>query len=226
MSAPITTEQSNPAGDSEAIVLTAHEVLTLLSLNLGEPSTTTRELFRLPDRADDSEVMEAGLSTLLVRGYGHLDGEVFSPVGPAGEIAAILTTASEWFELGIVTDKATYAYFLIAGAAGKLIVSVDRLSIYQFRPLNDSALIDQLVSLTEKALHDPATPKPAVVIAKHLIPGGAEATASIRMDQDGTAALAGAPATADGGLSEIETSQDSIFDAYRKALELDGQVQK
>ncbi|MGA7204833.1 MAG: hypothetical protein WBX27_09415 [Specibacter sp.] len=215
------TEQSSqaPTSDGNVMALTAHEVLTLLSLNLGASATTTRELFRLPDRSSDEELMEMGLSTLLVRGLGALDGEDFTPAGPAFGIAASLTTAVEWLELGIVAGDANYAYFLVGSPAGNLVVSVDRLSIYQFRPLAETtSLLDQAVALTRNALTDPASPKPAVVVTRHLGSDGENTTASIRIAEDGSAALLGAPEIEGGGLSPIETAGSDVFEKYKAAL--------
>ncbi|WP_150117176.1 hypothetical protein [Arthrobacter sp. ERGS1:01] len=216
------TSQANvtgPATDNSQVALTAHEILTLLSLNIGPSATASRELFRLPDRADDAELMEMGMSTLLVRGLGVLEDEEFSPSGPAFGIAASLTTAVEWIELGIVAGPATHAYFLVGSPAGNLVVSVDRLSIFGFRPLNDSTpLLEQAISLTRNALADPSLAKPAVVITQHVGLGGEDTTASIRVAADGSTALAGSPLTADGGLSEIDITDADLYEKYGQSL--------
>jgi hypothetical protein len=104
------------------------------------------------------------------------------------------------------------------------VVSVDRLSIYQFRPLGDSpTLLDQAVALTRNALSDRSLPKPAVVVARHLGPDGDGPSASIHVAADGSVELAGPPATEGGGLTPIAVSAETVYDTYKTALAFQAQ---
>lgn len=82
--------------------LTAHELRYLLDLESSAAARANLRRLNLPAVADDSDAVEAGAATLLVRGLAQLaDGKL--RLGEiAGLVGYVLTHASTWTELALI----------------------------------------------------------------------------------------------------------------------------
>ncbi len=82
--------------------LTAHELRYLLDLESSAAARANLRRLNLPAVADDSDAVEAGAATLLVRGLAQLaDGRL--RLGEiAGLVGYVLTHASTWTELALI----------------------------------------------------------------------------------------------------------------------------
>jgi hypothetical protein len=145
------------------IELTGFEILTLLSLSTeNEGAKGTRKAFHLPDIPDDSPLLAAGLSSLVVRKLvAHVDGK-FVPQGEMLSLAAIFNQATEWIEASGGSGDKTHAALLIKGPSGATLVEPQPHGIWRAIPLPAEKDLKELAAGYVKAAFTDITGRPFV----------------------------------------------------------------
>lgn len=179
--------------DDSKLLLTDHELLALLAMNAGNAATATRDLFRLSNVEHRDVLERAGITTLLARGMAEAHGDDIVPVNQGALVAAILTTATEWLEIALVTPAAEHVMFVAASEEGTLLFSLSRLGAHEVRPIDPSqSMVNLGVMLAQTYLMGATDGLPAsAMVTNHPATGGAQ-TANLKRDEsDGWALLSG-----------------------------------
>lgn len=211
-----------PETAPEPLLLTEHEILALLTLNDTESARTTRKVLRLPDAADESDYMRAGVSTLVVRNHAVVGDEDVTAQGVARSVASVMTTAGEWLEIGIATNEHSHVYFAISSVTGSVLASLNTLGVHELLPLDPKAdLLETGLHIVKNALADDDTAKPVAVNVTHYGFGHPPATASVLADADGRWYVAAEPRDQQGDLTKTEVDGGQALMKLSDALVLD-----
>ncbi len=208
-----------PETDPEPLLLTEHEILALLTLHNTEAARRSRKVLHLPEAGDDSDYIRAGITTLLVRNHATADGDSVTAQGAAHSAVAVLTTADEWLEVGIVTNEHSHIYFGAASDAGGVLASMNHLGVHELLPLAPQAgLLEVAIGIARNALTDERTGPPvAINITHHGFERDSRA-ASVLADADGRWYLAAEPRDDDGELTKTEVAPEEAFGRLSDAL--------
>lgn len=208
-----------PETDPEPLLLTEHEILALLTLHDTEAARRSRKVLHLPEADEDSDYMRAGITTLLVRNHAAADGASVTAVGAAHSAAAVLTTADEWLEIGIVTNEHSHIYFGAASEAGGVLASMNHLGVHELLPLAPQAgLLDVAMGIARNALTDERTEPPVAINITHHGSERDSVAASMLADADGRWHLAAEPRDEEGELTKTEVAPEDAFGKLGDAL--------
>ena len=125
----MTNPATNPAPDAGPLILTAHELRYLLSLeDSAVAAANGQRLGVTPVAAEiNTALIGAGAATLLVRGFAFIRDDRLTLTDETGVVGYVLTHANTWTEIGLsgvgITD-------------GALLLTADRLTLlFTPRPL-------------------------------------------------------------------------------------------
>ncbi|MBD5784585.1 hypothetical protein IF650_00170 [Cellulosimicrobium terreum] len=177
---------SDDRRDDGLVELTGPELLVLLSLNQTPASSRTREMLRLPGLPDDSALMAAGLSSLVVRRIVEVAGDQLTPLGNALPLTRIITTATEWVEAAAIAGDRTNAALLVGGQGGAVVLEPRPFGIWQIRPLQLGDPLPEAASRFVRASFGQLEERPFGGSIKVVDAAGDARTASVRVAVDGT----------------------------------------
>lgn len=123
--------------DDAPLLITEHELIALIALAGTSGALKCQRMFRL-DHAAGAPLEQAGVATLLERGFMEIEGDGLLPAGPAASVTAALASSDAWLEIALVTPKAEHVYFLFGSADGALILSLSKYGVHELRPLTNA----------------------------------------------------------------------------------------
>lgn len=175
----------SPSPEDAVLLVTDHELMAFLAMNPTDSAQATRDLFRL-STVEDRQVLErAGVTTLLARGMATVEDEDIVPVDKGAFIAAILTSATDWLEVALVTPKVDHVMFVAASEHGAILLSLNRLGAHEVRPVDASEGLGRLGMLLASTylLDGPdGLPASAMVTNHHSTAGSL--TAHLKRNED------------------------------------------
>lgn len=120
---------------SDAVLFTAHELVTLLSFGGGEAAATSTRLLELPAADGAADIALLGLSTLVVRDLATITDGTSTPVGAAHHVAVALIEAHEWVRVAAVSDTEVIAYVIVQSPTATVALQAGELGIFRVTPL-------------------------------------------------------------------------------------------
>lgn len=218
----MTQPTPGPAAGQEdlAIELTGFEILTLLSLGTDEPGTEgTRKALHLPDIPQDSPLLSAGLSSLIVRKLAVPEPgkEQITPQGKVLVLATILNQATEWVEASGGADGAQHTAVLFKAPTGAALVEPKPYGIWHALPLPAQRPLTDLGTDYVKAAFGDIAQRPFVGAVRVLDGAGTTTrAAALRVDEKGTWELSsGEP---DSMPDPVTVPADPTFQVVAKGL--------
>ncbi|WP_028280858.1 hypothetical protein [Arthrobacter sp. H5] len=204
---------------TDALQLTEHEVLALLSFNEGEPTAITRDIFRLTPQAGNEELTKAGMTTLLVRDLAEIKDSDIIVKGPAEFLAAVMATAGEWLEIALVTPKTNHVMFAVSSAGGAFVANVNGNGTHSFTPLkNEEPILGFGIQAAAHYLTDSEGNRPVAAQIKHHGFGVEPRTANLMVDETGAWQLAKGEGA---GATKESVPAGEALELFERALDLD-----
>lgn len=155
--------------DTATLRITEAELVTLLLLTNNAAATRTAHVLGLEPQLANGEIDRAGMQTLLVRELGVLEGDRFSPQGPAQVIAAIVGSATEWLVTTVDGPDVQTAVVVVASPDARLMVVVMPTGVHEVRPIDPTGpLTDVPRVLAESFAADTTYRKPLGVRIRQL----------------------------------------------------------
>lgn len=123
--------------DSEAdgIVLTGHEIVFILGLGHGPSSDNSRSALELVAGDAASDPALYGMTTLLARGFGHLEDGDLVLDGPVRHIATALLRAETWMRVAVVADEGVTVYVVAQSPTAAIALQAQALGTYAITPI-------------------------------------------------------------------------------------------
>jgi hypothetical protein len=161
----MTAATPEPATSAEPIGLTAHELRYLLGLEQTEVARANLRRFNLPEVTDETDAIGAGGATLLVRGMAQVaDGKlVLGEI--AGLIGYVVTHATVWTELALLSSDVTDGALLLTVDDISLLFTPRALAIYEVVALRPGSQVRDTVLPLATAFLDESADRIAVVRA-------------------------------------------------------------
>lgn len=147
----------------EPIGITAHELRYLFSLESTDVARSNMRRFVLPDAGDESDVIGAGASTLLVRGLATVtDGRlVLGEI--AGLIGYVITHATAWTEIALLSAEVTDGALILTSDDVSLLFTPRSLAIFEAVALRPGSQVRDTVLPLARAFLGESTDRIAVV---------------------------------------------------------------
>ena len=193
-----------------ALRITSHEVLALLSFNPGPGAELSRRVLVLADLPQDSDLVRAGLTTLHVRDMAEADGGSINLLGGALVLSAIVSAATQWFELTRFGASSSLPIYVVDSPHGKAAIFARPLSQYLCVPLRaDLDVLSFIEQNVNSAGADAQRMDGGLITVRHHRLGQDATVANVKVNADGTRQLAAPPVQQDGQLtlSFIDASQ-------------------
>ncbi|MFI8528126.1 hypothetical protein ACIGB8_26950 [Promicromonospora sukumoe] len=201
--------------DVALLELTAFELITLLSQGTTEAGRRTTEMLRLPDVPQDSPLLGAGLSSLVVRRLARTEDGALVPVGKLAALSNVLFTADTWVEAAGITDRENNAALLIGSLHGSVVVEPRPNGIWQVLPLESSEPVRVAASRYVQAAFRTLEGRPFGGSVKVTDAKGAR-TAAVRVAADDTWQLVHGPV--DQKLEPAPVRPDPTFRILAEAV--------
>lgn len=183
MSEQNTTAAAGRRAD-QAIELTGFELLSLLSLGDDASAGTTRASLRLPEVPEDSPLIGAGLSSLLVRKLATVnDAGVLTPQGKVLALTAVLNRATEWIEAAGVSGDTNHVALLVKSPDGAALIEPKPYGIWQALPLPADEPLIEVASRYVRATYQDVKTLPFAGSIKVIAQAGDRA-AAVRIGED------------------------------------------
>jgi hypothetical protein len=168
---------------SDALSLTGHELVSLLSMGEGPQAQASRRVLEYDDASADLQLL--GLATLVARGLATMDATEVQPVGPAHHVAVALTTAESWLRVVVGAGEQLTVYVLLGAPQARVALRARELGIWEVTPLAlDADLREVAVAAVGEVLAAVGRPALGTVRVDEL-DAAAWRSVSLRAPEDG-----------------------------------------
>lgn len=197
--------------------MTDHELLALLSMTPGDSASTALELFRLESHLGNELLLNAGLTTLLVRELAQMQGEKIVPMDKCAIVGSVLSQAQEWLEISLTTPTNQHVLFTAGSNVGAVLLSLSPFGVHEIQPIESGpAMLALGLHLCHEYLAEAAEGLPATAVIRRLRTGHQDVVAQL------TAAVSGEwtlRSGSDNEFSEVPVSSAEALEKFKAALE-------
>lgn len=154
--------------DAEPVGMTEHEIVALLSLNPTPAAAKTLETIGLVELAQVPQIARAGVQTLIVRGFAEYADDQITAIDKGQVIAAVLTTADQWYVLSAECPSIRSLIMLVQGPAGRMLIGLNPSGVHGFRPLDPAVPMGDAIRQFVAGFDSSEFAKPVSVSLNHL----------------------------------------------------------
>ncbi|WP_435737402.1 hypothetical protein V5D56_02060 [Cellulosimicrobium sp. PMB13] len=201
--------------------LTTFELVALLSLSPGPAAEQSAASLRVAGPGTDATAQRAGLASLLVRELAEVRDGLITARGNAGGVAAVLTTATRWVEVGVARSESGDGAVLVEAPGGALLITPRGLDLWDVLPVEPGTdLVRAGVDLARRGV-DVTPAEAAVAVTVKVTTASGSTVASAHRAPDGAWQLALEPADAEGRLTvqdDAPADEDEAMARLSEAL--------
>lgn len=128
----------NAEAQADSLPITEHELAALTTLTDDLAGATSARLLGLEEVCANEQLVRAGFTTLLVRGLGAVEDDLFRAEGKGTVVAGILNNATDWLRIHFGDGQGEGITAIVRSPLATLFVEYDSSAVFNATPLDNS----------------------------------------------------------------------------------------